>query len=96
MMCDLLSGSELYKELWYKTRLVEEKLAKLFSEKMQFSENLFKWKDNSLPDKYDYNCFEYTDQPTKEEFQRRLSNFIEKTRRNKLIIGYGGVDKYYR
>lgn len=30
-----------------------------------------------------------------EEFQKRLNNFIEKTRRNKLIKGYGGIDKYY-
>ena len=31
-----------------------------------------------------------------EEFQKRLNNFVEKTRRNKLIIGYGGIDKYYK
>ena len=30
-----------------------------------------------------------------EEFQKRLDNFIEKTRQNKLIKGYGGIDKYY-
>ena len=30
------------------------------------------------------------------EFQKRLDNFIRKTRENKLIIGYGGIDKYYR
>lgn len=30
-----------------------------------------------------------------EEFQKRLSSFIEKTGRNKLITGYGGIDKYY-
>ena len=29
------------------------------------------------------------------EFKKRLENFIEKTRENKLIVGYGGVDKYY-
>ena len=29
------------------------------------------------------------------EFEKRLSNFIRKTRENKLIIGYGGIDKYY-
>ena len=44
-------------------------MAKLFSEKRQFSEHLFKWEDPSLPDKYDHNCFEYTAQPTMEEFQ---------------------------
>lgn len=30
------------------------------------------------------------------EFQKRLGSFIKKTRENKLIIGYGGIDKYYR
>ena len=30
-----------------------------------------------------------------EEFRKRLDNFISKTRENKLIVGYGGVDKYY-
>ena len=30
-----------------------------------------------------------------EEFEKRLKNFIEKTRQNKLIMGYGGIDKYY-
>ena len=31
-----------------------------------------------------------------QEFRKRLDNFMEKTRRNKLIMGYGGIDKYYR
>ena len=31
-----------------------------------------------------------------EEFQKRLDNFIRKTRENKRIVGYGGVDKYYK
>ena len=30
-----------------------------------------------------------------EEFQKRLNNFIEKTRRGKLIKGFGGIEKYY-
>ena len=30
-----------------------------------------------------------------EEFGKRLANFIRKTRENKRIIGYGGIDKYY-
>ncbi len=29
------------------------------------------------------------------EFEKRLKNFIEKTRQNLIITGYGGVDKYY-
>lgn len=31
-----------------------------------------------------------------EEFEKRLANFIRKTRENKLIVGYGGIEKYYR
>ena len=31
-----------------------------------------------------------------EEFRKRLDSFIEKTRRNKLIRGYGGIEKYYK
>jgi uncharacterized protein YdeI (YjbR/CyaY-like superfamily) len=30
-----------------------------------------------------------------EEFTKRLNNFIQKTRENKLITGFGGIDKYY-
>ena len=30
------------------------------------------------------------------EFEKRLKSFIDKTRENKLIIGYGGIEKYYR
>ena len=30
-----------------------------------------------------------------EEFKRRLENFIAKTRQNRLIVGYGGIEKYY-
>ena len=30
-----------------------------------------------------------------EEYRKRLKSFIEKTRANKKIVGYGGVDKYY-
>ena len=29
------------------------------------------------------------------EFDRRLNNFIAKTRAGKLISGYGGIDRYY-
>jgi Bacteriocin-protection, YdeI or OmpD-Associated len=29
-----------------------------------------------------------------EEFEKRLANFIRKTRANK-VIGYGGIEKYY-
>lgn len=31
-----------------------------------------------------------------DEFEKRLRNFIEKTKQNKLIKGFGGIEKYYR
>lgn len=31
-----------------------------------------------------------------EEFRKRLNSFLAKTRANKLITGYGGIDKYYK
>lgn len=30
-----------------------------------------------------------------EEFEKRLTNFIEKTKEGKLIKGFGGIEKYY-
>ena len=30
-----------------------------------------------------------------EEFKKRLNNFIDKTRGNKMIKGFGGIEKYY-
>ena len=30
-----------------------------------------------------------------EEFTKRLNSFVDKTRRGKVIMGYGGVKKYY-
>ncbi len=30
-----------------------------------------------------------------DEFAKRLQNFIDKTRQNKMIVGYGGIEKYY-
>lgn len=31
-----------------------------------------------------------------DEFKKRLESFIDKTRQNKLIMGYGGIEKYYK
>ena len=31
-----------------------------------------------------------------EEFAKRLENFVKKTGENKLIVGYGGIEKYYK
>ena len=31
-----------------------------------------------------------------EEFRKRLDSFVDKTRKNRLIRGYGGIEKYYQ
>ena len=31
-----------------------------------------------------------------EEFEKRLDSFLKKTREGKVIMGYGGIDKYYK
>lgn len=31
-----------------------------------------------------------------DEFAKRLANFVEKTRQNKIIVGFGGIEKYYK
>ena len=31
-----------------------------------------------------------------EEFHKRLNSFLAKTKENKLIVGYGGIDRYYQ
>lgn len=30
-----------------------------------------------------------------EEFRKRLNSFLSKTRENKMIVGFGGIEKYY-
>lgn len=30
------------------------------------------------------------------EFKKRLDSFIKRTREGKIIVGYGGIDKYYK
>ena len=31
-----------------------------------------------------------------EEFTKRLNSFLSKTKENKMIVGFGGIDKYYQ
>lgn len=51
----------------------------------------------SFPEPYKRIRVAYIDSARKrpEAFAKRLRNFIEKTRDNKLIKGFGGIDKYY-
>ncbi len=52
----------------------------------------------SFPEPYRRIRVAYIDAARKRpaEFRKRLDNFIEMTRKNRMIGGYGGVDKYYR
>ena len=51
----------------------------------------------SFPAPYQRIRIAYIDAARKrpEEFSKRLNNFIEKTRCNRRITGYGGIDSYY-
>lgn len=52
---------------------------------------------NKFPEPYKRIRVAYIDaaRDRPEEFRKRLDNFISKTRENRIITGYGGVDKYY-
>ena len=57
------------------------------------------WKNyQNFTDSYKRIRVSYIDAARKrpEEFRKRLDNFISMTRKNRIIGGYGGVDKYYR
>lgn len=57
------------------------------------------WKNyQSFSDSYKRIRIAYIDAARKrpEEFEKRLNNFINKTKENKIITGYGGTDKYYK
>lgn len=51
----------------------------------------------NLPDGYKRIRIAYIDAARKrpEEFKKRLESFIQKTQKNTLIPGFGGIDKYY-
>ncbi len=56
------------------------------------------WKNfSSFSDSYKRIRIAYIDmaRESPDHFRKRLNHFIEKTRANKLIKGYGGTEKYY-
>lgn len=56
------------------------------------------WKNyNAFPNGYKRIRVAYIDSARKrpEEFEKRLGSFVNKTRQNKRIPGFGGIDKYY-
>ena len=85
---------------------IREQVEPLLNEKYVFPKDIIRklkkdetvWQNfQSLSDSYKRIRVDYIDaaRDRPEEFNKRLNNFINKTRENKLIIGYGGVDKYY-
>ena len=52
----------------------------------------------AFPESYKRIRIAYIDAARKrpKEFKKRLNSFINKTRENKIISGYGGTDKYYK
>ena len=77
-------------------RSTEEDMAMVFSVRRSFSEHLKRWEDNDLPDKYDNNSFEYSGQPTQEEFERALNyqrergdTFIKLQGKHPLVNDFG-------
>ena len=65
---------------------------------MRLREDETVWRNySSFPESYRRIRVAYIDAARKRpaEFEKRLAHFIRSTRQNKLIIGYGGVEKYY-
>ena len=85
---------------------VRESVADIISETFVFPEDIIEaikgdgkaWQFyQTLSEPYKRIRVAYIDAARKRpaEFKKRLDSFIKKTREGKLIVGYGGVDKYY-
>ena len=85
---------------------LKESIAKILSEEFIYPEDILEtikkdeaaWRHfQQFSDPYKRIRIAYIDAPRKrpDEFARRLNSFIEKTRKGKMISGYGGIDKYY-
>jgi uncharacterized protein YdeI (YjbR/CyaY-like superfamily) len=64
----------------------------------EIKKDAFAWENyNNFSDAYKRIRIAYIEGARKrpEEFAKRLTNFIQKTRDNKLISGFGGIEKYY-
>ena len=64
----------------------------------KLKENEMVWKNyQSFSEAYKRIRIAYIEAARKrpEEFEKRLNNFISKTKENKRIIGFGGIEKYY-
>ena len=87
-------------------RSVFEDIEKVTKEKFVFSRDIV---EELKTDKNTWENFQKMSEPYKririayiesarkrpEEFEKRLNNFIDKTKENKMIKGFGGIEKYY-
>ena len=84
----------------------EDKIQNVLSEPFIFpndiidklKEDKIVWKNyQRFPDTYKRIRIAYIEAARKrpEEFEKRLNHFISKTKENKIITGFGGIEKYY-
>ena len=84
----------------------EDKIKKVLSESFIFPNDIIGklkedktvWKNyQQFSDSYKRIRIAYIDAARirPEEFEKRLNNFINKTKENKMIVGFGGIEKYY-
>jgi len=84
----------------------ENKIQNVLSEPFKFPDDIIErlkedkivWKNyQQFSDSYKRIRIAYIDvaRIRPEEFEKRLNNFINKTKENKMITGFGGIEKYY-
>ncbi len=85
---------------------VQEEIEKVTKEKFVFSGDIVEklkadkstWENfRKMSESYQRIRIAYIESARKrpEEFEKRLNHFIGKTKENKMIKGFGGIDKYY-
>ncbi len=95
-----LLGNKMIHPKW------EDKIRKVLSDTFTFPDDIIDrlkedkivWKNYQLfSDAYKRIRIAYIEAARKrpEEFEKRLNNFINKTKENKIITGFGGIEKYY-
>lgn len=95
----LLENKMIYRKL-------EDKIRNVLSETFVFPNDIIErlkedktvWKNyQHFSDTYKRIRIAYIEAARKrpEEFEKRLNNFINKTKENKIITGFGGIEKYY-
>ncbi len=87
--------------------LIKNEVVKIIQQEFIFPENIISqlrsdktvWENyDNFSEPYKRIRIAYIDSARKrpEEFEKRLNNFMKKTKENKLIKGFGGIEKYYQ